>query len=511
MKSMLNEPLPFSFIRMKTTLFATWTALCLGGAALPAAEEIKPMETIELPESLDVASLINGYTRATQFCVTPNGKYVLGAGYHATPFFVDIPQKKVSVIPSQRPDDGQILYLDNHCFLFDDINEKRWLDFKGRPTAIRSFDGGARQYNHVDGGFMFDRLSSNLWAVGREMQRLGLSTDYSFTALGYVWLQPKTDGCIAFSVDNDPVPLALITPGFPSSYLFPTDRVFATDFCWERASRRLALLYQKLPLQAAPMTRPFFRRLPQLISGYAVFDYKGKLIDDVPIHVDRAYNPVALNLDGEDSEIPLSMFYACLHRDYLYFIDKGGLFVRDLENKETRLLCAGIGEASLPDFRFGFMQRFKVMPNGVVAFVALTSIPGGDPSNGRDTYVALMKDGKLLASKSLRPVDDYRLSFEIASPEWMSHLYQSVDNYLIVGLHNADAKMSYHFIDTDNPEHISDSPLIRETKHTRFHPSLIRGKLYGITDSSNEHPAYIGIYALEPERQAKDGDEFAEE
>lgn len=60
MKSMLNEPLPFSFVRMKTTLFAAWTALCLGAAALPAAEEIKPIETIELPKSLDFGELACG-------------------------------------------------------------------------------------------------------------------------------------------------------------------------------------------------------------------------------------------------------------------------------------------------------------------------------------------------------------------------------------------------------------------------------------------------------------------
>ncbi len=496
---------------MKTTLFAAWTALCLGGAALPAAEEIKPIETIELPKSLDFGDLACGYESVTRFYVTPDGLHVLGSGYGIQPFFVDLQRKKTTVIPSERPDDENIIYLDDRYFLLDGAGGYRWFDFNGnRPDDAQLY----RAYPIAagkDGGYIMDRIVPAFDELDSEMRKLGLPPEGMPVRISRVWLKPDTDGFIAFSDGCSSFPVALITPGFQSSYLFPTDRVFATDFCWERASRRLALLYQKLPLQVAPMTRPFFRRLPQPTSGYAVFDYKGKLIDDVPIHVDRAYNPVALNLDGEDSEIPLSMFYACLHRDYLYFIDKGGLFVRDLENKETRLLCAGIGEASLPDFRFGFMQRFKVMPNGVVAFVALTSIPGGDPSNGRDTYVALMKDGKLLASTALRPVDDYRLSFEIASPEWMSHLYQSVDNYLIVGLHNADAKMSYHLIDTDNPEHIADSPLIRETKHTRFHPSLIRGKLYGITDSSNEHPAYIGIYALEPERQAKDGDEPEEE
>ena len=499
---------------MKTNAFvATCAALCLGGAFLSAAEEIKPVERIELPESLDIHWKSFGYERATQFCVTPNGKYVLGAGYRVTPFIVDVPQKKVSVISSQRPDNGKILYLDNNCFLFDDIKENRWLDFAGRPTANMSFDWRANQYNNVDGGFMFDHLLPNVSAVRREMRRLGLSTDYNFTALGYVWLQPETDGCISFSVDNDPIPLALITPGFQSSYLFPTDRVFATDFCWERDSRRLALLYQKLPLKAAPMTGPFFQRLPQLTSGYAVFDYKGKLIDEVPLHADRAKNPVRLNFDGEDHIHPLSMFYACLHRDYLYFIDQGGLFVRDIEGKQTRLLCAGIGEAELPNFRCGFMQRFKVMPNGVVAFVAWTSIPGRDPSNGRDTHVVLLKDGQVLASTSLHPIGDYRLDIEMPDAPLVSHLYQTADNYLIAGLYASDDRFRYYFIDTDHPERIEDSSYVEVKELTRFYSSLIRGKLYGITAQVGKEPAYIGIYALKPDGkpEEEDGDEFEEE
>ena len=495
------------YTTMKQNLFAACAALCLGGAFLSAAEEIKPVETIPFPESFDISYLVGGYERATQLCVTPDGLHVLGAGYGIKPFCVDVEGKKMTIIPTERPDDARILYLDDHYFLLNAPQGYRWLDFDGnKPDDARLH----RTYpiaSGEDGGYIVDRIVPAFDELDREMRKLGLPPEGMPIGISYVWLKPNTDGFIAFSVACSPIPVALITPGFQSSYLFPTDRVFSTDFCWERASRRFALLYQKLPLKAAPMTGPFFQRLPQLTSGYAVFDYKGKLIDEVPLHADRAKNPVRLNFDGEDHIHPLSMFYACLHRDYLYFIDQGGLFVRDIEGKQTRLLCAGIGEAELPNFRFGFMQRFKVMPNGVVAFVAWTSIPGRDPSNGRDTHVVLLKDGQVLASTSLHPIGDYRLDIEMPDAPLVSHLYQTADNYLIAGLYASDDRFRYYFIDTDHPERIEDSSYVDVKALTRFHSSLIRGKLYGITAQVGKEPAYIGIYALKPDGKPEEGDD----
>lgn len=142
MKSMLSEPLPFSFVRMKTILFAAWTALCFGSTVLPAAEEIKPIATIDLAESLEITWNSFGYERAVQFCVTPDGEYVLGAGYGIKPFYVDLQRKTTTVVPAERPDDENIIYLDDRYFLLDGANGYRWLDFNGnRPDDFPAYVG----------------------------------------------------------------------------------------------------------------------------------------------------------------------------------------------------------------------------------------------------------------------------------------------------------------------------------------------------------------------------------